>query len=287
PAERVAGNRPPNAAPVPRFAQLEATSPRIWPRLILGSVLVLAAAAGWALFIRSQTGAFPPFVAKLESKIRALTSGTGTLNESSTQVPRGADDEHGGAPARPQNPETADTPAAASQTSEIPVASNPAAVPTLQPVAAQSSSDHPISEGAPVSGAPASSPAETSQKPDPSQIASPQAVESSDHNQPAADNATAHDSASASSASGGDDKQTAPPATAKPLARKRAPESASTVDGFSRQDIPDLLSQADSSTARGDYRLARYTYGLVLKLDRNNVQAREGLRRLLAAWQSR
>jgi serine/threonine protein kinase len=288
PVERVAGNRPPNPVPVPRFAQIEATPPRIWPRLILGSVLLLAAAAGWALFIRSQTGAFPPFVAKLESKIRALTSGAGTLNESSTQGPRRADDEHGGAPARPQNPETADAPAAVSQTSEIPVASGPAAVPTLQPVAAQSSSDHPISEGAPVSGAPASSPpVEASQKPvDPLQTASPRAIESSDHNQPAADNATAHDSLTASSASRDDDKQTAP-ATPKPLARKRAPESALTVDGFSRQDIPDLLSQADSSTARGDYRLARYTYGLVLKLDRSNVHAREGLRRLAAAWQSR
>jgi hypothetical protein len=77
------------------------------------------------------------------------------------------------------------------------------------------------------------------------------------------------------------------PPTPRPPARKRAPESALTVDGFSRQDIPDLLSQADSSTARRDYRLARYEYGLVLKLDRNNVPAREGLRRLAAAWQSR
>jgi hypothetical protein len=129
---------------------------------------------------------------------------------------------------------------------------------------------------------------ETSPKPaDPFHAASPQAAESSDHNQPAADNATAHDSLTASSGSRDDDKQTAPPATPKPPARKRAPESALTVDGFSRQDIPDLLSQADSSTARGDYRLARYEYGLVLKLDRNNVQAREGLRRLAVAWQSR
>jgi len=289
PAERVAGNRPPNPVPVPRFAQIEATPPRIWPRLILASVLLFIAAAGWALYIRSQTGAFPPFVAKLESKIRALTSATGTLNESSTQVPRGAADERSVAPARTQNPETPDAPAAVSQTSAIPAASSPAAVLTLQPVAAQSSSDHPISESAPVSGAPASSPpVETSQKPvDPSQTASPQAVESSDHNQPAADNATAHDSLTASSASRDDDKQAAPPATPKPLARKRASESALTVDGFSRQDIPDLLSQADSSTARGEYRLARYEYGLVLKLDRNNVQAREGLRRLQAAWQSR
>jgi hypothetical protein len=53
-----------------------------------------------------------------------------------------------------------------------------------------------------------------------------------------------------------------------------------TADGFSQGDIPDLLRQADSSTARGDYRLAHYEYVLVLKLDRNNVQAREGLRRL-------
>jgi len=176
-----------------------------------------------------------------------------------------------------------------SQTSAIPAASSPAAVPTLQPVVAQSSSDHPISESAPVSGAPASSPPlETSQKRvDPFHPPSPQAFESSDHNQPAADNATAHDSLPAPSASRDDDKQTAPPATPKPPARKRASESALTVDGFSRQDIPDLLSQADSSTARGDYRLARYEYVLVLKLDRNNVQAREGLRRLPAAWQSR
>jgi hypothetical protein len=120
---------------------------------------------------------------------------------------------------------------------------------------------------------------------------SPKSLESSDRNQPAADNATARDSLDSPSPSRDDDnnndKQTAPPATPKPSARKRPPESPSTVDGFSRQDIPDLLRQADSSTAHGNYRLARYEYGLVLKLDRNNVPAREGLRRLAAAWQSR
>jgi hypothetical protein len=124
----------------------------------------------------------------------------------------------------------------------------------------------------------------TSQKPvDPSPTASSQAVESGDHNQTAA----ANDSLTASSATRDDDKQTASPGTVKLPARKHAPESALTVDGFSRQDIPDLLSQADSSAARADYRLARYEYGLVLRLDRNNLQAREGLRRLAAAWQSR
>ena len=74
---------------------------------------------------------------------------------------------------------------------------------------------------------------------------------------------------------------------AKPAARKRTPDASPTADGFTRQDVPDLLRQADSSSARGDFRLARYEYGLVLKLDHNNAQAREGLRRLLAVWQSR
>jgi len=176
-----------------------------------------------------------------------------------------------------------------SQTLSTPAASAPAAAPTLQPVAAQSSSDHPMSEGAPVSGVTASSPqAEISQKPaDPSQTVSPQAAEPSDNNQPAADNATAHNSLNAPAAPREDEKQNAPAATPKLPARKRAPEPALTVDGFTRQDVPDLLRQADSSTARGDYRLARYEYGLVLKLDRNNVRAHEGLRRLPAAWQSR
>jgi len=288
-AEKVVASRPPAAASARRAPQLEATPPRIWPRLILGSALLLIAAASWAFYIRSQTGAFPQFVAKLESKIGALASDTGKLSEYSTQVPRRAAEEPSAAPASPQNPETADAPATAAQTAATPAASSPTAAPTLQPVAVQSSSDHPASESAPVSGTPASPPpAEISQKPvDPSQTTSTQAAEPSDDNQPAADNATAHHSLTAPSAFRDNDKQTASSAAPKPPARKRAPESALTVDGFSRQDIPDLLRQAASSTARGNYRLARYEYGLVLKLDRNNVQAREGLRRLLAAWQSR
>jgi serine/threonine protein kinase len=302
PAEKVVANRAPIPTSARRTPQLEATRPRIWPRLILYTALLLIAAAGWAFYIRSQTGAFPPFVAKLESHIQpTLTSVTGKLSEYFTPVPRPPADEHNAehsvAPARPQNPETADAPATESKPSPIPAASSPSDVPTLQPAVAQSSSDHPTSDSAPVSGAPASSPpVESPQRSgDPFHPGPPQAVESSnhnpvessDHNQPAADTATFHDSLTASSSSRDDNKQTALSATPRPPARKRAPESALTVDGFSRQDIPDLLSQADSSTARRDYRLARYEYGLVLKLDRNNVPAREGLRRLAAAWQSR
>jgi serine/threonine protein kinase len=285
PPEKLVANRPPRPASARRAPQLGATPPRVWPRLILCSALLVIAAASWALYIRSRTGALPPLVTRLESQIRALTSGAGKLNDNPADRLRRGADEHGIAPARPQNPETAVAPAAVSQPSTITATSSPAATPTLQPVAAQSTSDHPISEGLPVSGGPASSsPVATSQKPvDPSPTASSQAVESGDHNQTAA----ANDSLTASSATRDDDKQTASPGTVKLPARKHAPESALTVDGFSRQDIPDLLSQAESSAARADYRLARYEDGLVLRLDRNNLQAREGLRRLAAAWQSR
>jgi len=301
PADKAVGNPPPNPVSVPRFAQLEPAPRRIWPRLILGSVLVLIGAASWAFYVRSRPGAFPPPVtklentlpplaAKLESEIKqALTFGAGKLSEYSTQLHRRAVDEHAVPPAPPQNAKMADAPATVSQTPGTPAALPLAAVPTLQPVAAQSSSDHPTSESAPASGAPASSPrAETSQKPaDPSRTATPQAVEPSENNQPAADNTTAYDSPSAPAASRDNEKQSAWSAIPKPPVRKRTPESPLTVDGFTRQDLPDLLRQADSSAARGDYRLARYEYGLVLQLDRNNVQAREGLRRLRETWQSR
>jgi hypothetical protein len=51
-----------------------------------------------------------------------------------------------------------------------------------------------------------------------------------------------------------------------------------TVDGFTRQNVPELLRAADSAAQRGDYRLAAYTYNLILKLDQGNATAHNGLR---------
>jgi hypothetical protein len=186
---------------------------------------------------------------------------------------------------RSQNGGVAEDSTTAPQTAANPSAASPAAVTTSQPVAAQPSSDQPPSEG--TTALPAPSPAVEAQKPaETSQTSSTQASEPTDNNPRLGNNEPVHESGNAPVASRENDRESAAPGVAKPPARKWTLEPALKVDGFSRQDVPDLLRQAESSSARGNYRLARYEYGLVLKLDHNNVQAREGLRRLVS-WQSR
>ncbi len=280
-------NRSPSPANGRNFSHRQPISRQVWPRLILTSILLLIAVAGWAFYVRSQTGAFPPLIAKLVSKCPpALISGIQKLSDYSTRLLNGDDDQPGVRSAQPQNAVTANAPATLPQTPASSTTSNSAPVATLQPVTAVSN-DHSASDHTSVSQAPASSsPAEISQKTvDPSQAASAQAAEGSDNNQSATDHAAAHDSLPPSVADREGDEESAP-SPKRPNGR-RLLDSPSTVEGFSRQDVPDLLRQANSYAARGDYRLARYEYGLVLRLDRNNVQAREGLRRLQALWQGR
>jgi len=319
-ATKAVGNRPAipagtRRAPQPALQlppQIEEAPPRIWPRLLLTSALVLVAAASWAFYVHSRTGAVPPLVANLVNQIKPAQSlVAGTLSKYSTQAPRRAADDHSVTSTPPQNAQAAnaaptgsqpsETQPSATQASATPTSATSApsitvAAPTLQPVAAQSSSDQPLSarpasDSASASTTPALSPAtETSRKAvDSSQTSSTQDAESNDRNEPAAGNSSARHPLNSPFAPRADEnaRPSVPPANPKQPARKRAPEPALTVDGFTRQDVPDLLRQADSSAARTDYRLARYEYELVLKLDRNNVSAREGLRRLLAALQSR
>lgn len=299
PAEKTVAISPPAAASVRRGGQVQKVRPRVWPRLVLASTLVLVAMASWAFYVRSQTGAFPRFVAEIGAKIKPeLSTATGKLNGDSSQVPNRAVDEHGTPATTSQSGAAVVAPptqAAASQNGATqppttPADSSSVSAPASQPVATQPSTD--LAErgsSAPPPTPASSAPVETSQNGvHKSETPSSQASESSDSKQPEADKPAAHDSAGASVTSREDEKQSGLAPAPKPAAaRRRTQESVFTVDGFSRQDVPDLLRQAETSRSRGKYRLARYEYGLVLKLDHNNAAAREGLRSLPAVWQGR
>src|ERR1041385_5753742 len=77
--------------------------------------------------------------------------------------------------------------------------------------------------------------------------------------------------------------ETAAPKRTRPV----VPSAPAVVDGFTRKDIPDLLRKADAAAGSGDYKSALYEYDIVIRLDRANARAREGVRRAREAEKER
>jgi serine/threonine-protein kinase len=267
----------PAAAPKPETKPVtvedllaEAHPPRskgvVWMSMAV-LLVAIAGIAAWAYQARVRTGAFPPLVQKILAKVRGTTAVPNAVNNSQPSSPPATNSTSQGAP---NSAGTATTPSDQSS-------AQPTAATTSNP--ADTNSTAAAAAGTPANATQPANPADTSAKP--ADAATTQATSGSgagdqsssvekDKSQPEEENPFRPRSH-----------------TQKKSAAATTDNSGVTVEGFNRRDIPDLLSRADAAAGRGDYSLARYEYNLVLRLDRQNAAARQGLKRVIAAEQAR
>jgi hypothetical protein len=239
-------------------------------------MLLFIVTAGWALYVHSTTGSYPAFVNKLvgasqqlPQTLRALKPAQPTAQEKSTNQSAqsgGMTDADASlnnlgtqAASPPHN-----APGAVTQTPPDDSGVAPSATPTA--TASQSSNQAPANDGASV--VPVTSPATQPAGAAPSsQPGTAEGIAS----------APAENLERSPFSPVGPEEQTNSATAAQPT-KKPIRQPLPVVDGFTRKNVPELLRAADSEAQRGDYRLAAYSYNLVLKLDHTNVPARTGLR---------
>jgi serine/threonine protein kinase len=66
----------------------------------------------------------------------------------------------------------------------------------------------------------------------------------------------------------------------QPSSKAAGAASCVSAGGFRCSDIPDLLNTAEAAAGRGDYAVARFDYGIVLRMDARNEAARAGLHKV-------
>lgn len=286
PAATVAEVKPRPAPPLPSFLLPEPAPKRrsIWP---IAFMLLFIGAAGWAFYVRSNTGSYPAFVNKLVGASRQLPqtlrdlkpaslAGQAKSTNRSAQSGRTHDSTTNGADASANSvgAQPASTPPNAPG-AVTPTASGDSAVAaSASPTATSGQSSNPATASDGASVVPATS-----------QAAQPASTATSSQPVTAAQSGTAGGTAAAPA----DSAERSPfspvgangqmnPEIAAQSAKKPVHQPLQTVDGFTRKNVPELLRVADSAAQRGDYRLAAYDYNLILKLDHTNATARNGLR---------
>jgi serine/threonine-protein kinase len=272
------------SAPSPRREPVvQRSQRRIWPWFVAATLLAVIGVAALAVSVKARTGSFPPLVQKLAAAWQRITSrhaASGSNTPSSSSTPSQA--ANSGSSQADQNN------AANTSTNDRPANSAPGS-PT--DTSAGASSPAPTSSDS--NGTPTAPP--TSVSPPSGGTAQNQGSQPATGNAGPAPATPATDSAQGKDAPAKDSSQSSVPVNAssepaiEPVTKKPVKPAplagAATVDGFSRRDVPELVRQADAAAGRGDYRLARYEYNLILKLQPGNAAARAGLRRVQAAQQ--
>jgi eukaryotic-like serine/threonine-protein kinase len=276
----------PRPAPASPSYLLDTTTVRAPRRRSIPLVTVLlfaiAVPTGWAFYVKSRTGSFPAPAQKLVTTLqRAISRRTSDGSANTEQVPShqpaedaGSQTAQGSAAIDPANAQSADSSAGSSSAAR-----------TGDAMPAQKPQDN----------AGAAAPSQPASGVQPSNTASPGArTPPQDENGQSGTgdtitskgSPTSKDTTKAQSSSADDQTEPASePNAGKPAKKSAVGEPSLKVDGFSRRDVPELLRQADAASGRGDYRMARYEYNLILKLEHNNAAARAGLRRMETAEQ--
>ncbi|HKF22590.1 MAG TPA: protein kinase [Candidatus Angelobacter sp.] len=253
---------------------------RIWPWFVVVTLLAVAGVAALAFSVKARTGSFPPVVQKLAAAWQRVAShlGASGSNAPSPSAPS--------QPASSANSQADQNSPANSSANDRPANSAPG---SPADTSTGTSSPEPTSSDSIGASTAPQTPAAGQPSVAPVQNQNSQPAVGNAGTTPASDSAQGKDdptkdSSQSSAAANASSDPATEPATKKPV--KSAPRGgAATVDGFSRRDVPELVRQADAAAGRGDYRLARYEYNLILKLDPGNAAARAGLRRAQAAQQ--
>jgi len=260
----------PQPAPAPAKFLITDSVPKrrsVWP---IAFVLLFVATAGWAYYMHSKAGT-SSFFRQLLGKSQQLPHQDQNLKTDADH-----DQSSGSASNSIENAgSSANDPGGSSATNADNSGPGPQATKDGDATIPSSS--------APLESQPASSPAGASRSatanPPVQATTAPAAVDAMPNGgSPAApENATRSPFSPVSKESDPDSSPTSQPAVVPVRQRPLM------VDGFTKRNVPELLRVADIAARRGDYRLARYEYNLILRLDQNNLRARAGLRLIQGA----